>query len=89
MIIYFDSLSALLTQKNNLHGRRIGKAKDAINPGDYVTKRQLNGNLVGTLANRPQQQNVVQGTTYFASDRNVNLSDEKWSLVLLYWNSKL
>lgn len=64
-------LSSLLTQKNNLHGRRIGKAKDAISPGDYVTKRQLNGNLFGTLANRPQPANVAPGTTYFATDRNV------------------
>lgn len=64
-------LLALLTQKQNLHGRRIGKAKDAINPGDYVTKRQLNGTLVGLLSARPQPSNVVIGTTYFATDRNV------------------
>jgi hypothetical protein len=64
-------VNSLLTQKQNLHGRRIGKAKDAINPGDYVTKRQLNGTLVGTLAQRPQPSNVVVGTTYFATDRNV------------------
>lgn len=64
-------LSSLLTQKNNLHGRRVGKAKDAIAPGDYVTKRQLNGTLFGTLALRPQPSNVAPGTTYFATDRNV------------------
>lgn len=64
-------LGSLLTQKNNLHGRRVGKAKDAISPGDYVTKRQLNGNLVGTLAQRPAATGVTQGTTYFATDRNV------------------
>jgi hypothetical protein len=64
-------LNSLLTQKQNIHGRRIGKAKDAISPGDYVTKRQLNGTLVGTLAQRPNPLNVVVGTTYFATDRNV------------------
>lgn len=64
-------LQSLLTQKNNLHGRRVGMAKDAINPGDYVTKRQINGNLFGTLALRPQPANVSPGTTYFATDRNV------------------
>lgn len=66
-----QQLNGLLTQKQNLHGRRIGKAKDAINPGDYVTKRQINGNLFGTLALRPQPANVAPGTTYFATDRNV------------------
>ncbi len=64
-------LMALLTQKQNLHGRRVGKAKDAINPGDYVTKRQLNGTLVGTLAQRPNANNVTVGTTYYATDRGV------------------
>lgn len=67
-----NQLFKLFTQKQNLHGRRIGKAKDAINPGDYVTKRQIASNLFGTLAQRPSPNSVTQGTTYYATDRTVS-----------------
>jgi len=64
-------LSRLTTQKQNLHGRRVGQAKDAINLGDYVTKRQVAQQLFGTMAQRPDPKAVVSGTTYFATDRGV------------------
>lgn len=60
-----------LTQKQDLHGRRIGKAKDAIKPQDYITQRQTTPTLIGTVATRPDPRKYKNGTTFYATDRGV------------------